>query len=282
MKKDYQKTASDFETEAQRGDARALLRLSTMVEAGWRGAEADPQRAQELVRRAAELGHAGAACRVGDAHFRGRGVPKDAAEAMRWYRRAAEGGDVDAMANLLGDLKSEDAAKQAESLRWLERAALAGQPHALHVASGRPPGSLEAFAAQSLEEIARLAVDQPDEFAPTFELQATSAQMNRLLGEFVHACQRTWPDVTWRAELSGDEVDVPSPEPHESLDDADLELTFYPGPRHLQLNFYRTDDDWELVFASFEPHPTESEQATLIAALHEAARATGVVLKTPD
>lgn len=282
MKHDYKKTAAEFETEAEAGDPQALLRLADMVDAGWRGAEADPQRALELARRAAELGHAGAARRVGDGYFHGQGVPKDHEQAMRWYRRAAVGGDVDAMANLLGDLQSEDPTKRAESLRWLEKAALAGQPYALQLASGRPPGSLEAFAAQSLEEIAQLAADQPDEFAPTFELQASSADMNRLLGEFVHACQGAWPDMTWRAEVSGDAVDVPSPEPHESLDDAELELTFYPGRRHLQLNFYRTDDDWELVFASFEPHPTESERATLVQALHDAARVSGVSVKTPD
>jgi TPR repeat protein len=49
------------------------------------------------LRRAAELGHAGASCELGAAHSHGLVVPVDEAAAFEWYRRAADLGAVGAM-----------------------------------------------------------------------------------------------------------------------------------------------------------------------------------------
>ncbi|MBK6808464.1 MAG: sel1 repeat family protein [Sandaracinaceae bacterium] len=271
MKAFYQKTIEDLEADAAGGDARALVRLADALRSGLRGATVDPARALQLELQAAELGHAGAACSVGDYYFRGRGVPQDRAEARRWYTRAAELGNVDAMANLLDGLKGDDPAARAESQGWLVKAALLGQPHAVHLATGGLAGSLREFAAQSLEQIAQQAAEQPDELTGTFEVEADAAQLNTLLGETLARLEATWPDLTVSAEVDGDPVDVPGPTPHEALDGDDLELTIYAPLRHVQINFYRKKTRWELVFASFEPHPAPAEREAIFTALRDAA-----------
>lgn len=280
VKPHYQKTIEDLEADAARGDdARALVRLAEVVRHGWRGATAAPARALQLELRAAELGHADAACAVGDAFLRGRGAPQDPDEARRWYVRAAALGSPDAMANLLDGLKSDDPARRAESQGWLVKAALLQQPYALHLASGGAAGSLRDLAAQPLDEIARLAAQQPDELTGTFLVAAEAAQLNQLLGEMMVRLEATWPDVSASVEVDGEPVDVPGPRPHEALDGDAFELTLYPPRRHVQICFYRDDDGWELVFASFAPHPTSSEREAIFGALRDAAGALGLALE---
>lgn len=46
-------------------------------------------------RQAAELGHAGAQAKVGTAYATGTGLPEDPAEALRWWRKAAAQGDAE-------------------------------------------------------------------------------------------------------------------------------------------------------------------------------------------
>ena len=47
-------------------------------------------------RRLAEQGHALAQVTLGEMHRKGQGVPKDDTEAVKWYLKAAEQGDVTA------------------------------------------------------------------------------------------------------------------------------------------------------------------------------------------
>ena len=51
-------------------------------------------------RKAAEQGDAGAQDMLGSMYTAGRGVPQDPAEAVSWYRKAAEQGDAEAQFNL--------------------------------------------------------------------------------------------------------------------------------------------------------------------------------------
>ena len=62
-----------------------------------------PQDDAEAVRwwrRAAEQGHATAQYNLGVMYANGRGVPQDDAEAVRWYRLAADQGEALAQSNL--------------------------------------------------------------------------------------------------------------------------------------------------------------------------------------
>ncbi len=59
---------------------------------------------------------------------KGRGVPQDDAEAVKWYRRAAEQGDAKAQHNLgLLNLAGKGVPlDQAKSLEWFRKAAKSG------------------------------------------------------------------------------------------------------------------------------------------------------------
>ena len=56
-----------------------------------------------LLRPLAEQGLAAAQYNLGVIYDKGQGVPEDNAEALKWYRLAAEQGDADAQNNLLAD-----------------------------------------------------------------------------------------------------------------------------------------------------------------------------------
>ena len=51
-------------------------------------------------RKKAESGNAGAQCNLGNRYANGDGVPKDSAEAVKWFRKSAEQGDAKAQAKL--------------------------------------------------------------------------------------------------------------------------------------------------------------------------------------
>ncbi len=76
----------------------------------------------------ADAGYAPAQAKLGDMCGKGWGVPKDDAEAVRWYRLAADQGDSDAQ-NELGSMYywgravSQD---DAEAVRWYRLAAEQG------------------------------------------------------------------------------------------------------------------------------------------------------------
>ena len=74
----------------------------------------------DTVRQAAEQGYAYAQNNLGVMYANGRGVPKDDAEAVRWFRLAAEQGDAAAQYNLgLMYANGEGVPKDdAEAVRW--------------------------------------------------------------------------------------------------------------------------------------------------------------------
>jgi len=65
-----------------------------------RGAMQDYAEAIQWYRKAAEQGHANGQCNLGVMYANGRGVMQDYAEAIQWYRKAAEQGVVNAVSAL--------------------------------------------------------------------------------------------------------------------------------------------------------------------------------------
>lgn len=86
------------------------------------------------LRTLAEQGNAEAQFNLGQWYEHGRGVPKDYAEALRWYRLAAEQGDSFAQFDL-GNHYSEGIGvprDEKEAVRWWRMAADQGFPPAQH------------------------------------------------------------------------------------------------------------------------------------------------------
>ena len=79
--------------------AEFLVVAATMYETGV-GVAQDDAEAVRWFRLAAEQGDANAQFNLGLRHADGRGVPQDDVEAVRWYRLAADQGNADAKKNL--------------------------------------------------------------------------------------------------------------------------------------------------------------------------------------
>ena len=85
-----------------------------------------------VIRTAAEQGHPGMQCFLGSRYAAGRDVPRDYAEAAKWFRLAAEQGDVEAQ-SVLGLMYQEGKGvpqDHAEAVRWLRLAAEQGHAKA--------------------------------------------------------------------------------------------------------------------------------------------------------
>ncbi len=118
---------------AQRGDVTAQFNLGLAYATGL-GVPRDDAEAARWYRRAAEQGHAAAQDALGWAHTIGQGVPKDEAEAVRWYRRAAEQGHAKAQFDL-GSAASQGFGvpkDDAEAARCYRKAAEQGYDRAQH------------------------------------------------------------------------------------------------------------------------------------------------------
>lgn len=70
-----------------------------MYDHGW-GVPQDHAEAVKWYRKAAEQGEAVAQSNLGMMYDQGRGVPQDYAEAIRWYSKAADQGVANAQNNL--------------------------------------------------------------------------------------------------------------------------------------------------------------------------------------
>ncbi|MEO8593490.1 MAG: tetratricopeptide repeat protein [Candidatus Solibacter sp.] len=116
---------------AQKGDAEAQVVLGIMYATGEGVAQSDAE-AVRWYRKAADGGNAQAQTNLGTMFCEGRGVPKDCAEGSEWFRIAADHGYTDAQA-LLGLMYSEgQGVKQdyTEAFRWYRKAALQGHADA--------------------------------------------------------------------------------------------------------------------------------------------------------
>lgn len=125
-----------LEKAAADGDPYATYALGRAMSESAPPAAADPVRAADLFRRAAEKGHMLAALRYGMALSEGAGVKKDTIAAERWLLQARENGVPEA-ALALGDMavrtpttrdKAANDRILKSALSWYDAAAHAGVP----------------------------------------------------------------------------------------------------------------------------------------------------------
>ena len=115
---------AELREAAKQGYARAQYNLGVMYAHG-NGVPKDEAEAVRWYRRAAEQEYAYAQSDLGVMYATGRGVPKDEAEAVRWYRKAAEQGYAQAQYNL-GLMYANGSGvptDEAEAVRWYRKAA---------------------------------------------------------------------------------------------------------------------------------------------------------------
>jgi hypothetical protein len=119
-----------LEKAGEAGDASAWTAAGDLLHYGVKEPETvqDFARASVLYQKAVAKGHGPAMHALGVMHELGRGVPKDTAKAVAWYRRAADAGESFSMTTLAGVLKDEK--KFTEAAGWYGKAADAGEEHA--------------------------------------------------------------------------------------------------------------------------------------------------------
>ncbi|MDC0283092.1 sel1 repeat family protein [bacterium] len=117
--------------KAKAGDADAQFNLGVMYEFG-EGVPKDLAEALKWWRKAAEQGHAKAQFNLGEMYYLGKGVPKNNVEAAKWYRKAAEQGDADSQFELGGMYESGKGVpkSQKEGIKWIRKAAEQGHADA--------------------------------------------------------------------------------------------------------------------------------------------------------
>jgi len=125
-----------LEKAATDGNVHAIYALGRAMSESAPPANADPTRAADLFRQAAERGHMFAALRYGMALAEGAGVKKDQAAAQRWFVTAQQNG-VPEGALAMGDMlartpATRDKAANEKMLKaaisWYEMAANSGVP----------------------------------------------------------------------------------------------------------------------------------------------------------
>lgn len=118
-------------SDRRKGDASAQYNLGVMYANG-QGVTKDDAEAVKWYRKAADLGFAIAQVNLGVAYANGKGVAKDDAEALKWYRKAAELGNANAQ-SILGfryDIGRGVAKNEAEAVKWYRKAADQGDADA--------------------------------------------------------------------------------------------------------------------------------------------------------
>ena len=115
--------------------AKASTHETHDVTLGWkdgRGVPQDYAEAMKWYRKAADQGHAMAQFNLGLMYYYGRGVPQDYAEAMKWYRKAADQGHARAQFNLGIMYYDYKGVRQnyAEAMKWYRKAADQGHARA--------------------------------------------------------------------------------------------------------------------------------------------------------
>ena len=120
-----------YREAATRGDETAMYLAGTAL---LRSNDADDlAEAHRWLRAASDAGHAPSLTALGTAHLEGKGVERNAPEAMLLFRAAAARGDANAMSNLgVAHLDGLGAAQDMkEGVRWLRGAAALSDARAL-------------------------------------------------------------------------------------------------------------------------------------------------------
>jgi hypothetical protein len=128
------KQAATYRIRAEQGDAESQFKLGSMYSRG-KGVPQDYGEAVRWYRKSAEQGYAKAEYNLGSMYRDGKGVPQDYAEAERWCRKAAEQGDARAEEGL-GFLyyRGEGVPQDyAEAARWYRKSAEQGDANAQYI-----------------------------------------------------------------------------------------------------------------------------------------------------
>jgi hypothetical protein len=121
---------------AQTDASTQLAQAVSPADANRRGDDAyerkDYAEAMRWYRQAADQGYALGQANIGFLYAKGLGVPQNLAESVRWYRMAAEQGQIEAQHNLaLKYERGEGVAKDmAQARYWMEKSAAGGDAHA--------------------------------------------------------------------------------------------------------------------------------------------------------
>ncbi len=125
------RASADTRSDALAGDAAAQLRLGEMYDLG-QGVPKDLAEAVKWYRLSAEQGNAQAQFALAEMYKNGDGVERSLPQALAWYRRSADQGNPGAQL-LLGVLYESGtgvAADVAEAARWYRRSAGGGDARA--------------------------------------------------------------------------------------------------------------------------------------------------------
>ena len=111
---------------------KAMVLLGDCHEDGV-GVTQDYAEAMKWYRKAADLGDADAMINIGMLYSKGHGVTRDLEETIRWYRKAAELGNADGMSNIGWFYECGYGVTQdfEEAMKWYRKAAEAGQADAM-------------------------------------------------------------------------------------------------------------------------------------------------------
>jgi len=127
LRGDYETAHREFLKAAKQGNAGAQRSLGLMYRSGL-GVPKNDAEAARWYRKAAEQGNAGAQRSLGLMYLSGLGVPKNDDEATHWYRKAAEQGNAGAQRFLCSMYRSGIGVPKndAEATRWYRKAAEQG------------------------------------------------------------------------------------------------------------------------------------------------------------
>lgn len=124
---DHETAFNEWRPLAEQGNARAQFKLGWMYNFG-RGVPRDDAEAVKWYRLAAEQGDPEAQFTLGGMYYIGRDVPQDYTEAVKWYRRVAEQSDATAQFKLGWMYDEGEGVPQdhAEAVKWYRLAAEQG------------------------------------------------------------------------------------------------------------------------------------------------------------
>jgi TPR repeat protein len=110
-------------------NAQAQHTIGLMYENGY-GVTRDYAEAMKWFRMAAEQGYTRAQSQIGLMYEKAEGLTQDYAEALKWFRMAAERGDVEEQLNVGGSYENGLGVKQdyVQAYMWLSLAAAADEP----------------------------------------------------------------------------------------------------------------------------------------------------------
>ena len=131
--KEYEKAIELYKKAAALGHIGVLNRLGGMYQYG-EGVEQSDTEAVKWYRKGAEAGNANAMCNLGLMYDNGQGVEQSDTEAVKWYRKGAEAGNARAM-NILGVMYANGQGVEqsdAEAVKWYRKGAEAGNANAMN------------------------------------------------------------------------------------------------------------------------------------------------------